>query len=202
MSGMAGTTSNETELIPHWALGFYSLHEKVLMKELVSESQSDIVKHRLSGTKKGKMCLQVHEDANKELEHLWAIPMVSHKWTWGESLTQDEVRSLWHTSKKHVRSGYETSLKPGIHDGEWSSQDSAPTHTGKHHSLLSADPHRPPPPTSLIYPERFNSSNVQATASSSDLHADITASIHVDDVTLVMNDLPHIFSFPLSYSLP
>ena len=88
---MAGMTLNETELIPHWALGFYSLHEKVLIKELVSESQPVIVKHRLSGTKKGKMSRQVHKDANKELKHLWAMPMASHKWTWGESLTQDEV---------------------------------------------------------------------------------------------------------------
>ena len=118
VSGMARTTSNETELIPHRALGFYSLHEKVLTKEFVSESQSVIVKHKLSGTKKGKMSLQVHEDANKELKHLWAMPTASHKWTWGESLTQDEVRSLHHMSKKRVRSGYETSLKPGIHDGE------------------------------------------------------------------------------------
>ena len=145
VSGMAGMTSNETELIPCWALGFYSLHEKVLTKELVSESQSVIVKHRLSGTKKDKMSLQVHEDANKELECLWAMPTASHKWTWGESLTQDKVRSLCHTSKKCVRSRYETSLKPGIHDGEWSSQDSAPTHTGKHHSLLSAEPTSFPP---------------------------------------------------------
>ena len=67
---MAGMTSNETELIPRRALGFYSLHEKVLTKELVSESQSVIVKQRLSGTKKGKMSLQVHEDANKELKRL------------------------------------------------------------------------------------------------------------------------------------
>ena len=86
--------------------------------------------------------------------------------------------------KKRVRSGYETSLKPGIHDGEWSSQDSAPTHTGKHHSLLSADPHHPPPPTSLIYPERFNLSNVQATPSGSHIHADISAGIHVDNIAL------------------
>ena len=99
------------------------------------------------------------------------------QWTWGESLTQDEVQSLCHTSKKRVRSGYETSLKPGVHDGEWSSQDSAPTHTGRHHSLLSADPHRSPPPTSLIYPEKFNSSNVQATPSGSHIHADIGAGI-------------------------
>ena len=102
VSGMAGTTSNEMELIPHGALGFYSLHEKVLMKELGSESQSVIVKHKLSTTKKGKMSRQVHEDANKELKRLRAMPTASHKWTWGESLTQDEVRSLWHMSKKRV----------------------------------------------------------------------------------------------------
>ena len=102
MSGMAGTTSNEMELIPRRALGFYSLHEKVLTKELGSESQSVIVKHKLSTTKKGKMSQKVHEDANKELKCLWAMPTASHKWTWGESLTQDEVRILRHTSKKHV----------------------------------------------------------------------------------------------------
>ena len=87
VSGMAGMTSN-------------ALHEKVLTKELVLESQLVIVKHRLSGAKKGKMTQQVHKDANKELEHLQAMPTASHKWTWGESLTQDEVRSLRHTSKK------------------------------------------------------------------------------------------------------
>src|ERR1700761_6674308 len=80
VSGMAGTTSNETELIPRRALGFYSLHEKVLTKELGSESQSVIVKHKLSTTKKGKMSQQVHEDANKELKRLRAMPTASHKW--------------------------------------------------------------------------------------------------------------------------
>ena len=119
-SGMAGMASNEMELIPCQALGFYSLH-KVLTKELVSESQPVIVKHRLSGTKKGEMSQQVQEDANKELKHLQAMPTASHKWTWGESLTQDEVQSLHHTSKKCLQSGYETTLNPGIHDGEWSS---------------------------------------------------------------------------------
>ena len=99
-SGMAGTTLNETELIPCWALGFYSLHEKVFTKELVSESQPVIVKHRLSGTKKDEMSWQVHKGANKELKCIWAMPTASHKWTWGESLTQDEVRSLCHMSKK------------------------------------------------------------------------------------------------------
>ena len=39
---------------------------------------------RISGTKNRKMSQQVHKDANKELEHLWAMPMASHKWTWGE----------------------------------------------------------------------------------------------------------------------
>ena len=33
-SGMARTTLNETELVQHQVLGFYSLHEKVLTKEL------------------------------------------------------------------------------------------------------------------------------------------------------------------------
>ena len=42
----------------------------------------------------------------------------------------------------------------------------------------------PPPPTSLIYPERFNSSNVQATPSGSHIHADIGAGIHVDNIAL------------------
>ena len=37
---------------------------------------------------------------------------------------------------------------------------------------------------SLIYPERFNSSNVQATPSGSHIHANISAGIHVDNITL------------------
>ena len=116
-SGMAGTTCNETELIPRRALGFYSLHEKVLTKELVSESQPVTIKHSSPLTKKGKMSLQVSLDADDELERLRAMPTGSHKWTWGETLTQDEVRSLRHVSKKCVRSGYETTLKPGNFDG-------------------------------------------------------------------------------------
>jgi len=189
VSGMVGMTFNETELIPRRAVGFYSLHEKVLTKELVSESQPVTVKHSLAGTEKGKMSLQVCEDAHKELERLRAMPTGSHKWTWGETLTQDEVRSLRHVSKKRVRSGYNTTVKPGIHDGEWSPQDSAPTTTStKHHSLLSADPHRPPPPTSLNFPAKFGSSNLQATESGADTQAEISADLGTDLGTDIPND--------------
>ena len=79
------------ELIPRQALGFYSLHEKVLTKELGSESQSVIVKHKLSTTKKGKMSWQVHEcegpmdvvcsktiDREVNLFILYAITVVNH----------------------------------------------------------------------------------------------------------------------------
>jgi len=194
-SGMVGTTCNETELIPRRALGFYSLHEKVLTKELISESHPVTVKHSNPGTKKGKMSLQVSLDADEELKRLRAVPTGSHKWTWGETLTQDEVRSLRHVSKKRVRSGYDTTLRPGNLDGEWSSQDSAPTTTGtKNHSLLSAGPHRPPPPTSLNYPEKFSSSNLQATVSGADREADIGAEILNGDAALAQSAASKILS--------
>ena len=58
----------------------------------------------------------------------------------------------------------------------------------------------PPPLTSLIYPERFNSSSVQAMPSGSHIHADIGATIHVDNIALVQaaaSQIPQTVQPPL-----
>jgi hypothetical protein len=159
-SGMLQTTSNQSQLAERSTMGFYALHEKVIKKELLSESHRTTVKHSIPGTKAGKLSVQISMDAREELRRLQDLPSGSHKWTWGSTLRKEDVRSLRYISGQRIRSGYDTSLKPGNFAGECSSAESSPGSPGSDsHSLLSAEAHQAPPPTSLLYPALFHSSN-------------------------------------------
>ena len=140
----------------------YGLHEKVLQKELLSESQPSIINNSVTSSKKGKMSLQVQFNAKQELNQICVMPTGSHKWTWGLILTKKEVQFLHHISKKHVQSGYKTSLKDGQNSGESSLQGSLPKTTGiNNYSLIGSEVENPPSFTFLDIPSHFSSSNFQ-----------------------------------------
>lgn len=65
-------------------MAFYTLHEKVVQKELLSESD-------IPATTQGNLPVQVSLAANQELQHLQTLPAGSYKWTWGPTLTNNEV---------------------------------------------------------------------------------------------------------------
>ena len=80
----------------------------------------------------------VSENAKQDLIRLQALPPSSHKWTWGEQLTEAKVLALCHsgTQPKHQsHSGYDLSLNHGISAGVDSSLPSMPkSFDGQHDS--------------------------------------------------------------------
>ena len=79
----------------------------------------------------------------------------SHKWTWGETLTREDILGLWHISRQCEHTGYKTSLKPGVLPGEFLATNSPPPSNAKFGSL--PDPQSPPPPTTHHYHSNLGS---------------------------------------------
>ena len=157
-SGMSESTSNDTDVITRRAAGFYMLHEKALLKELQSDPAPIHDKAGLHGTKKGKMSQRVALNAQEQLQRIQLMPPGSYKWTWGETLTTEDVLGLRHISKQRIRSGYDTTLRGGKLSGMWSETAVAPTGTARY--SLPADEPLGLPPSSFLYPEKFEKYNM------------------------------------------
>ena len=141
VSTMSVMTNNDVEVTSHWASGFYSLHEKVTLKEMTSHPQHIKGLHSGSRTKLSEHAATL---AANKLECFKNMP-TSHKWMWGETLTHEDVLSLWHISWQCKHTGHKTSLKPGVLPREFSTTNCPPPSNAKFGSL--ADPQSPPPPT-------------------------------------------------------
>jgi hypothetical protein len=164
LSAMAVTSQGEVAVAARRCAGFYRLHERVQKKELLSESIT------MEGTGRGteiqKTSRRVTEIAAGELERYRAMPS-SAKWTWGETLTKDEVLALKRVSKQDVRTGYGTDLPPGILSGEYSATNTAPT-TNANFSTLPGSVKRVPTPTSLLFPSNVGSYGLNSDLGASD----------------------------------
>lgn len=119
---------NQVDLDMRRAAGFYTLHETVLQKELQADADS---------TRKGKKkatvpapapatrSRKVAATAAAELKRYKSLPAGSHKWTWGPTLSAEEVLDLVKNpkSRKLPHSGYDASLPSGPPDsGIWTLQ--------------------------------------------------------------------------------
>ena len=145
VSTMSVMTNNDVEVTSHRASGFYSLHEKVTLKEMTSDPQH--VKGLRCGSRT-KLSEHAATLAANKLERFKNMP-TSHKWMWGETLTCEDVLGLWHISRQHKHTGYETSLKPGVLPRESLATNNPPPSNAKFGSL--PDPQSPPPPTTHHY---------------------------------------------------
>ena len=152
-SGLAESALNKTDVSSHEAQGFYILHEKVQLKEMHQESINVDANGPGSRTQKSR---HVREIAQKTFERLRDMPPASYKWTWGETLTRDEVLDLRSDPKQRLHSGYEISLKEGGLEGVASSMNTAPTGPANY-SPLRTESHIPPPSTSQHFPMHFGS---------------------------------------------
>ena len=124
------------------------------------------VQIRYPATTQGNLLVQVCLAANQELQRLQTLPTSSYKWTWCPTLTKDEVQSLWHITKQHVWSGYDTTLKSGHHNDESSSQDSPPSTAGTDsYSVVSPHALCFPSPMFLQYPAPFTSNPMSSSVS-------------------------------------
>jgi hypothetical protein len=110
---------------------FHLLYEAAVLKET-----ADVPSASQVSMLHGNAIKNVADSANRELVRLQALSPSSHKWTWGERLTNDEVLSLHRCgSRKH--SGYEISLKDGKRVGEYSPNPSMPETSHAHSDFFS-----------------------------------------------------------------
>ena len=164
VSAMAVTSQGEVAVSARRCAGFYRLHERVQEKELLSESIT--VEGTGRGTEIQKTSRRVAEIAAGELERYQGMPS-SAKWTWGETLTKDEVLALKHIRKQDVRTGYGTALPQGILSGEYSATNTSPT-TNANISTLPGSVKRVPTPTSLLFPSNVGSYGLNSDLGASD----------------------------------
>ena len=124
-SGMVESTLNNLDITSHWTSGFYLFHEKVQLKEM---DQGAI---NVDGIGPGFQMQQKSQHmcniAQKALNQLKDMPPTSYKWTWGETLTQDDILDLSSGPSHWVHSGYQVSLRDGPIQGIPSSTNTAPT---------------------------------------------------------------------------
>ena len=123
---LAMVTSSSTQIdLSNWHISsFLALHKQVLLKEMQSEPL-DLEGHG-KGSKTTKLSWAVSEQAKATLE---TMNPGLHKWAWGETLSCNEVLEMKNVNKKHVYSGYYTTLWPGNFTGDNSQTDTAPTGT-------------------------------------------------------------------------
>lgn len=74
ISGMTAQLSTDTKLIWCQAVVLYTLHEKVLQNELLSESLPSLVKPSVLATKKGKVSEQVCLNVENKLKQICTLP--------------------------------------------------------------------------------------------------------------------------------
>ena len=107
----------------HWASTFNQLHEAAVIKEMASPPSA-------SAASPGPDIIKsVAEKAKKELSRLQVLPPSSHKWTWGEQLTESDILSLSQTvegQQQVSHSGYQLSLRLGQPAGQDSPYPSMP----------------------------------------------------------------------------
>ena len=152
-SVMSTSTENLASIRMRKASIFYTLHESAVLKETtgIPTALPNTTPRRISAV------MTTARSELERLQRLQELPASSHKWTWGETLTEDEVLALSHTSTKPGRgqhSGYNVSLREGKLDGEGSGIPShlpteVPAPTGPVPGCSV------PPPTDLTHPSFF-----------------------------------------------
>ena len=129
--------------------------------------------------------------AQKALDRLKDMPQTSYKWTWGETLTQDDILDLSSGPSHWVHSRYQASLRDGQIQGIPSSTNTAPTGLADY-SILYPDSHIPLPPTSQCFPDffwRYKSSS-PSLPSIQTLHISVPTSHHPDSAHI--DDSAHV----------
>ena len=153
VSAMAVSSRAEVSVASWHCAGFFRLHERVQEKELTSESIT--VEGTGRGTTIQKTSRCVAKIAAGELERYKALPS-SDRWTWGGTLTKDEVLDLQHIHKQEVCTGYGTNLPQGTLSGEFSATNTTPPRSANM-SGVPQSVQRAPSPTSLLFPSNIGS---------------------------------------------
>ena len=131
---------------------FNLFHEAAILKETKGPEAPR--------AKTGDRILSVGENVVLELKHLKDLPALSYKWTWGETLSEEEVLKLNQSGLclgRGKHSGYGISLLDGKPAGEYSDYlaPSSQSSNVQYEDLL-AETSLVPPPTDLCFPTYFS----------------------------------------------
>ena len=108
---MVESSLNNLDITSRRTSGFYLLHEKVQLKEM---DQGTINVDGIGpGSQTQQKSQHVCNIAQKALNWLKDMPPTSYKWTWGETLTRDEIFDLRNGPSHQVHSRYQVSLRDG-----------------------------------------------------------------------------------------
>jgi hypothetical protein len=132
---------------------FNLLHEAAILKETAGISPP-------AKADTAQLISSVNRMASSELIRLQKLPPSSYKWTWGETLTNDDVLELRRIGTRPGRiphSGYDISLAEGKQAGEYSeySEDQGPSSIRQYEDV----PADRIPSTELHFPTYFQRSN-------------------------------------------
>ena len=146
---MSSTTHNLLNVGIRRASTFNQLHEAAILKETerIPAPAKAKVAHRIA---------EVHRKASSDLKRLQELPVSSYKWTWGETLTEDDVLGLRRIGTRPGRvphSGYDISLAEGRQGREDSEgANTVESSLGKHDEM-PAEANIAPPSTDLHLPQ-------------------------------------------------
>jgi hypothetical protein len=147
---------------------YNQLHEAAILKETAGDSNPVPVSHTHHISAPGNSALEhnlhisgIPSNAQSEQDRLNLLPTSSYKWTWGETLTHNEVVALRRTGTRPGRNphtGYDVSLKDGKESGEYSDVESIFNPSSIVHR---EDPpaESAPPPTDLHFPKYFSTTD-------------------------------------------
>jgi hypothetical protein len=129
---------------------FYTLEEAAILKEIAGCSSPAPVPASIP-----RRILEVNRNALSELDRLRSLPASSYKWTWGETLTKDEVLALHRpgtNTGREIHSGYDISLKEGGLIGDCSTMNPSTPNTDARFDPIPAEVSFEPPATGLSLP--------------------------------------------------
>src|SRR6202522_2608415 len=146
---MSSTTHNLLNVGIRRASTFNQLHEATILKETerIPAPAKAKVAHRIA---------EVHRKASLDLKRLQELPVSSYKWTWGETLTEDDVLGLRRIGTRPGRvphSGYDISLAEGRQGREDSEGANTVESSLGQHDEIPAEANISPPSTDLHLPQ-------------------------------------------------
>jgi len=115
-SGMSTSSENLLNIGIRRGSTFNLLHQAAILKETAGISPP-------AKAETAELILSVNRTASSELKRLLKLQPSSYKWTWGETLTEDEVLQLCRIGTRPGRtphSGYDICLAEGKQAGEYS----------------------------------------------------------------------------------
>lgn len=160
-AAMETSSSTRWNMDMRRASGFHMLHDASVAKETANTPRLLYpAPGHAKETRTGRISRHVRDNAEMERDRLESLPAASHKWTWGKSLTIEEVNAIRpihceRPAQQSAHSGYLQSLPYGVRRGQSSAAHSDPAVDGKNDECSQQDI----PPYNMSLPTYFANCN-------------------------------------------